>query len=717
MDDLDLTAGRSRGAERFYIDVDVSGGWPRKEKKPLCKFGITTKSSAVRCRENQEDLSYKWDIEADLRVCFIATGIITGLEGKVRDRTSPWAPEAFETSSEWRRCRPRQLARIAVLLTEGALSEYAREAFPRYGSPEETFQIWREPVPSSPARGRSLWEPRPTRRPEGLEEYLFGDEDVLGATMQSHASLRRRNLYAERRSRKDSVATSSAEEEAAEEEASEESSPEENSLGDRGGQISFCLSPAMATLLEEAVGQSDYDQKSAYLRATASGRDRRAPIAAKAGIFLHWTFDHLGEEVGEKEWQGLAELTDLLFEDASLEGALQLARRHLIGSHDPALEQGSSSGKDPSSPKGTRPPLLRRAHQLEEKIRAEPAGTGMKDPNCSFRIRKQRKQLLEENAKHAGFASTSEYIRQVMLGQDREETVRVQCGTTLLWIEHYRGQPVGPQEWDHLERLVREQFGFFLFGASGESDPSGILERAEEHLLGMGRQAAGEEIEAARGENRWPRGLSKAAEYPHPQGPLPESESNGGGFKSGVSEQTGPDRKDLGGERSEKKEPRTVSLRHGDLEEVRRIADSSMRFNSWTHVLRAHLEQSLLGRIREGRYSPRKLAVEVGQASRHRPRQSHWKEERERIMVGLDRWSDVEEAARLADADLRRLERIIVRRGSLFCFPYFRCRPQAIVQAAARELAERTRGKAHEILSEEVIYDASSLRGQGAPNG
>jgi hypothetical protein len=67
----------------LYIDVDIAGGWPQDEKKPLLKFGTTDTSDKTpedRCDENESKLRYRWGIEADLQVVLVARGHITAIE-------------------------------------------------------------------------------------------------------------------------------------------------------------------------------------------------------------------------------------------------------------------------------------------------------------------------------------------------------------------------------------------------------------------------------------------------------------------------------------------------------------------------------------------------------------------------------------------------------------------------------------------------------------
>ncbi|MCS3635925.1 hypothetical protein GGP57_003270 [Salinibacter ruber] len=106
------------GKRYFYIDADTSRGWPRESKTALCKFGVTGRKPEDRCEENERVLQEEWGIETDLEVVFIATGRITGAEKEIADHTRPWLPDAFQENAEWRRCPPRELARMAILIAE-----------------------------------------------------------------------------------------------------------------------------------------------------------------------------------------------------------------------------------------------------------------------------------------------------------------------------------------------------------------------------------------------------------------------------------------------------------------------------------------------------------------------------------------------------------------------------------------------------------------------
>jgi hypothetical protein len=101
----------------FYVHADTRQGWPHQADTTLCKFGVTD-DPWDRCDQNTEKLQDRWGIRADLKVVFVATGTITNVEKEVVDHTLRWLPDGFEKNAEWRRCRPRQLARIAVLIAE-----------------------------------------------------------------------------------------------------------------------------------------------------------------------------------------------------------------------------------------------------------------------------------------------------------------------------------------------------------------------------------------------------------------------------------------------------------------------------------------------------------------------------------------------------------------------------------------------------------------------
>lgn len=113
-----MTDNLSEKTPLFYINADVSEGWPYRSDSALCKFGVTSKPPSVRCNENERDLRRKWGIDATLEVVCVATGDIVFAERDIADRTLPWLPDFCQRSAEWRRCPPRELARIAILVAE-----------------------------------------------------------------------------------------------------------------------------------------------------------------------------------------------------------------------------------------------------------------------------------------------------------------------------------------------------------------------------------------------------------------------------------------------------------------------------------------------------------------------------------------------------------------------------------------------------------------------
>lgn len=158
----------------FYVDADISRGWPERATKTLCKMGVTTKTASARCSENEARLRNEFDIEGDMEVVFEAAGFITEVETPVVKATRPWACEELEDapSTEWRLCRPRQLARIAVLLTLRIGSQRATSNVqgPFRDSPERArsdLRVFREPVSPAPSacQGQVPGGPLPLARP------------------------------------------------------------------------------------------------------------------------------------------------------------------------------------------------------------------------------------------------------------------------------------------------------------------------------------------------------------------------------------------------------------------------------------------------------------------------------------------------------------------------------------------------------------------------
>ncbi|MCS3755073.1 hypothetical protein GGP79_003054 [Salinibacter ruber] len=169
----------------------------------------------------------------------------------------------------------------------------------------------------------------------------------------------------------------------------------------------------------------------------------------------------------------------------------------------------------------------------------------------------------------------------------------------------------------------------------------------------------------------------------------------------------------FGGNCSGRKEKRGVSVCQKDKTELQRIVAERRLYAGIPQVLWDYLDRSLLGRIQQGRYSPRKFAVEIGQrpGRGQRGEKEHDRScERTDVQARFPSWAEVEEAARLVNADLDRFDRRLARRGSVFPFPFFRCEAQGIVQAAMREIATANREGKEKLLSTDVVLEARDLR-------
>lgn len=354
-------------------------------------------------------------------------------------------------------------------------------------------KIHREPLPATERQGRPLREPRPegaghqkagdqkagdqkagdqkTGGQEGFEdnrpsyrvcsrELLSGE--VPGGAGLSHTWLRQKNLFAELRALRDARKGKRL----------------------RNENLKVRLSPLQEKLLGEALAWSWYRDRSAYLRAAATGRDRLAPVVAKAGTLFFWARAHLGEKVSAGEWENLSNLLRPLFgteqrsRTEGLREGLRLARRHLRAGQLHA--KGKLLGEEglPLPPEGT--------YQKP---------SGALEPAVSVRLSRARKQLIRENAAYSDYDSMSSYVRHMALGWDRNGEVLAQGAAIARWIEEHFGEELGPRQWKRLEDRFHERFGIFLFGAgpSGETDVEGALRRGVEHLLGATLETVAEE--------------------------------------------------------------------------------------------------------------------------------------------------------------------------------------------------------------------------------
>lgn len=106
-------------------------------------------------------------------------------------------------------------------------------------------------------------------------------------------------------------------------------------------------------------------------------------------------------------------------------------------------------------------------------------------------------------------------------------------------------------------------------------------------------------------------------------------------------------------------------------------------------LLRCHLYQSLLGRIEAGTYSPRRLALEVGQDERG-DKEVGPAREREKCDLKMEKWDRVVQAATRVNGDLLLWIERIAENGTALPSPVCRCTPETVVRAAGREIVAKT---------------------------
>ncbi|MCS3679311.1 hypothetical protein GGP72_003261 [Salinibacter ruber] len=245
--------------------------------------------------------------------------------------------------------------------------------------------------------------------------------------------------------------------------------------------MSIRLSRVQAALLAEAVACSRYRSRSAYLRAVATGRDRRAPILAKAGILFFWARAHFGETIGPEEQENLERLGRFLFGIGDVGEMLALIRRHLRAARLAA--SGRLGGAE------SLPPAPERVQQR--------VGSGL-STEVSIRACRERKRLIRENARYSAYSGMSGFVRHVALGWDRNGEILARCAAIAEWMDGcLKGQAglevqvglkvqVGPEDWKRLDGETHRRFGVYLSGpgASGRVDVEGALRRGARHLLG-----------------------------------------------------------------------------------------------------------------------------------------------------------------------------------------------------------------------------------------
>ncbi|MBB4091172.1 hypothetical protein [Salinibacter ruber] len=296
---------------------------------------------------------------------------------------------------------------------------------------------------------------------------------VDSGTGLAHRWLRQRGLFAELRALERNERALEGSEEAGEDTG--------DSTGDAAGKVgrgevlSIRLSRVQAVLLAEAVACSRYRSRSAYLRAVATGRDRRAPILAKAGVLFFWARAHFGETIGPEGQENLKRLGRFLLGIGDVGKMLALIQRHLRAARLAA--SGRLGGAE------SLPPAPKRVQQR--------AGSGL-STEVSARVCRERHRLIRENVRYSAYKNKSEYVRHVALGWDRNGEILARCAAIAEWMEGcLKGQAglegqVGPEDWKRLDGETHRRFGVYLSGpgASGRVDVEGALRRGARHLLG-----------------------------------------------------------------------------------------------------------------------------------------------------------------------------------------------------------------------------------------
>lgn len=392
--------------------------------------------------------------------------------------------------------------------------------------PDEEARPLREPIPQADPNGTKLLDPK-----------------VSSKMHQSHRWLRLRNFFAERRSflraKKDRKGDHEEDFEVRESAGREISFPQV-SFQERA-TLSFRATSFRQMILREALAVSQYRTRSQYLRAALTGRDRRASIVGKAGVVFYWVLCHLGEPVGSEAWSQLGGLikpflsAELATSSSGVGKALRFVRRHLLA-RQLASEIESESGPDPGEVLPPAPEQAQKARRTAGpgKIVFRDRSTGEVYPEenlpkktsrgelsseefspekrpsrevsfgkgfhvtISFRLRKEQKRLIEDNARYSDYADKSKFLRSMSLGWDRSSRVLAQCAEIISWAEGHLGEsigqsPIGGGAWAELDKKMARRFGSFLFGGGGEKDVDRVLQDGARHLLGVPLKTIAEE--------------------------------------------------------------------------------------------------------------------------------------------------------------------------------------------------------------------------------
>ncbi|MCS4122290.1 hypothetical protein [Salinibacter ruber] len=303
---------------------------------------------------------------------------------------------------------------------------------------------------------------------------------VDSGTGLAHRWLRQRGLFAELRALERSERALEGSEEAGEDTGDSTGDAAGGSAGGTGkiGRsevLSIRLSRVQAVLLAEAVACSRHRSRSAYLRAVATGRDRRAPILAKAGVLFFWARAHFGETIGPEGQENLKRLGRFLLGIGDVGKMLALIQRHLRAARLAA--SGRLGGAESLSPAPER---------VQQRV-----GSGL-STEVSIRACQERKRLIRENARYSAYSGMSSFVRHVALGWDRNGEILARCAAIAEWMKGcLKGQvgledQVGPEDWKQLDGETHRRFGVYLSGpgASGRVDVEGALRRGARHLLG-----------------------------------------------------------------------------------------------------------------------------------------------------------------------------------------------------------------------------------------
>lgn len=94
-----------------------------------------------------------------------------------------------------------------------------------------------------------------------------------------------------------------------------EAKGESEPMGADGTPTSVRLRKKELKHLKECVAKSPYENISEYIRHVGLGWDRNGSIIARTGVVLKWVQGHMGETIGEDEWEELYDMLDAVYVD------------------------------------------------------------------------------------------------------------------------------------------------------------------------------------------------------------------------------------------------------------------------------------------------------------------------------------------------------------------------------------------------------------------